>query len=141
MNFRRGHVREEPEINLIPFIDVLLVILIFVLLTTTYSRFSELQINLPEATAQKAPDRPNIISVAVDSSNKYAVNNSPTAFENVQSFSQVLKRAAGDLKDPVIAISADAVATHQSVINIMESARLAGYTHISFTTQAKSGSR
>ena len=141
MNFRRGHIREEPEINLIPFIDVLLVILIFVLLTTTYSRFSELQINLPEATAQKAPDRSNIISVAVDSSNKYAVNNSPTAFENVQSFSQVLKRAAGDLKDPVIGISADAAASHQSVINIMESARLAGYTHISFTTQAKSGSR
>ena len=141
MNFRRGHVREEPEINLIPFIDVLLVILIFVLLTTTYSRFSELQINLPEATAEKAPDRPNIISIAVDSSNKYAVNNSPTAFENVQSFSQVLKRAAGDLKDPVIVISADAAATHQSVINIMESARLAGFTHISFTTQAKSGNR
>lgn len=141
MNFRRGHVREEPEINLIPFIDVLLVILIFVLLTTTYSRFSELQINLPEATAEKAPDRPNIISIAVDSSNKYAVNNSPTAFENVQSFSQVLKRAAGDLRDPVIAISADAAASHQSVINIMESSRLAGFTHISFTTRAKSGTR
>ena len=141
MNFRRGHVREEPEINLIPFIDVLLVILIFVLLTTTYSRFSELQINLPEATAEKATDRPNIISVAVDSSNKYAVNNSPTVFENVQTFSQVLRRAAGDLKDPVIAISADAAASHQSVINIMESARLAGLTHISFTTQAKAGNR
>lgn len=141
MNFRRGHVREEPEINLIPFIDVLLVILIFVLLTTTYSRFSELQINLPEATAEKATDRPNIISVAVDSSNKYAVNNSPTVFANVQTFSQVLRRAAGDLKDPVIAISADAAASHQSVINIMESARLAGLTHISFTTQAKAGNR
>jgi biopolymer transport protein ExbD len=141
MNFRRGHSREEPEINLIPFIDVLLVILIFVLLTTTYSRFSELQINLPEATAEKVRDRPNVVSVAVDSSNKYAVNNSPTVFENVQSFSQVLRRAAGELKDPVITISADAAASHQSVINIMESARLAGLTHISFTTQAKSGNR
>ena len=141
MNFRRGHAREEPEINLIPFIDVLLVILIFVLLTTTYSRFSELQINLPEATAEKAPDRPNLVSVAVDSNNKYLVNNEQTPFENVQSFSRVLKRAAGDLKDPVVAISADAAATHQSVINIMEAARLVGFTHISFTTQAKAGNK
>ena len=139
MNFRRGHAREEPEINLIPFIDVLLVILIFVLLTTTYSRFSELQINLPEAAAEKAQDRPNLISVAVDSNNKYLINNERVPFENVQSFSQALKRVGGDLKDPVISISADALASHQSVINIMEAARLVGYTHISFTTQAKSG--
>ena len=141
MNFRRGHPREEPEINLIPFIDVLLVILIFLMLTTTYSRFAELQINLPEATAEKAPDRPNIITIAVDSNNKYAVNNVATPFENVQAFSQVLRRAAGDLKDPVIVIGADAVASHQSVINIMEAARLVGFTHISFTSQAKSGNR
>ena len=140
MKFSRRRM-EEPEINLIPFIDVLLVILIFVLLTTTYSRFSELQINLPEATAEKAPDRPNLVSVAVDSNNKYLVNNEQTPFENVQSFSRVLKRAAGDLKDPVVAISADAAATHQSVINIMEAARLVGFTHISFTTQAKAGNK
>ena len=56
MNFRRGRVREEPEINFIPLIDLLLVILIFVLVTTTYSKFAELQINLPEATAEKAVD-------------------------------------------------------------------------------------
>ncbi len=139
MNFRRGHAREEPEINLIPLIDVLLVILIFVLLTTTYSRFSELQINLPEAAAEKAQDRPNLISVAVDANNKYLINNERVPFENVQAFSQALKRVGGDQKDPVIAISADATASHQSVINIMEAARLVGYTHISFTTQAKSG--
>ena len=141
MNFRRGHAREEPEINLIPFIDVLLVILIFVLLTTTYSRFSELQINLPEATAEKASERPNLISVAVDANNKYLVNNERIAFENVQSFSQALKRAAGEFKEPVVAISADAAASHQSVITIMESARLVGLTHISFTTQAKAGNK
>jgi len=139
MNFRKGHAREEPEINLIPFIDVLLVILIFLMMTTTYSRFSELQINLPEATAEKASERPNIINVAVDANNKYAVNNAPTPYENVQSFGQALKRAAGDVKEPVISISADAAASHQSVINIMEAARLVGYTQISFTTQAKTG--
>jgi biopolymer transport protein ExbD len=139
MNFRRGQMREEPEINLIPFIDVLLVILIFLMMTTTYNRFAELQINLPEASAQPASDRPNIINVAVDANNKYAINNSATPYENPQAFAQALKRAAGDTKEPVIAISADAAASHQSVINIMESARQVGFTQISFTTQAKSG--
>lgn len=136
MNFRKGHAREEPEINLIPFIDVLLVILIFLMLTTTYSRFSELQINLPEATAEKASERPNIINVAVDANNRYLVNNTATPFEGVQGFAQALKRAAGDVKEPVVAISADATASHQSVINIMEAARLVGFTQISFVTQA-----
>jgi biopolymer transport protein ExbD len=137
MNFRKARTHEEPEINLIPFIDVLLVILIFLMMTTTYNRFAELQINLPEASADASKDRPNIINVAVDANGKYAVNNAATGFDNVQGFAQALKRAAGDNKDPIIAISADAQASHQSVINIMESARLAGFTQVSFTTQAK----
>jgi len=139
MNFRKGQLREEPEINLIPFIDVLLVILIFLMMTTTYNRFAELQINLPEASATPASERPNIINVAVDANNKYAINNAATPYESAQSFAAALKRAAGDNKDPVIAISADAAASHQSVINIMEAARQVGLTQISFTTQAKAG--
>ena len=139
MNFRKAQMREEPEINLIPFIDVLLVILIFLMMTTTYNRFAELQINLPEASAEQSKDRPNLINVAVDANNKYAINNAAVPFDGVQGFAQALKRAAGENKDPVIAISADAAASHQSVINIMESARLVGFSQISFTTQAKSG--
>lgn len=139
MNFRKGQMREEPEINLIPFIDVLLVILIFLMMTTTYNRFAELQINLPEASAAPASDRPNIINVAVDANNKYAINNAATPYESAQAFAGALKRAAGDNTEPVIAISADAAASHQSVINIMEAARQVGFTQISFTTQAKAG--
>jgi biopolymer transport protein ExbD len=137
MNFRRGRAREEPDINLIPLIDILIVILIFLFLTTTYSRFAELQINLPEAAAERAADRPQVLSVAVDASGKYAINGSATAFGNTQSFANALKEAAKGSKEPVIAISADAAATHQAVINVMESARLAGYNHISFTTQTR----
>lgn len=139
MNFRKGQMREEPEINLIPFIDVLLVILIFLMMTTTYNRFAELQINLPEASAEQSKERPNLINVAVDANNKYAINNAAVPFDGVQGFAGALKRAAGDNKEPIIAISADAAASHQSVINIMESARLAGFSQISFTTQAKGG--
>ncbi len=136
MRFRPRAYREEPEINFIPLIDVLLVILIFLMVTTTYSRFAELQINLPTADASKAPERPEQIDVAVDAQGKYVINKSPVAFHGPEAFSQELKRAAGDMKEPVIVISADATAPHQSVINVMEAARIAGYGKITFTTQA-----
>jgi biopolymer transport protein ExbD len=137
MNFRRSATRDEPDINLIPLIDILIVILIFLFLTTTYSRFAELQINLPEASADRAQDRPQMLSVAVDSQGRYAINSVVTPYGNAANFAQALRDAAKGAKEPVIAISADAAATHQSVINVMESARLAGYNHISFTTQTR----
>ena len=137
MNFRRGRAREDPDINLIPLIDILIVILIFLFLTTTYSRFAELQINLPEASAERATDRPQMLSVAVDAQGKYAINGTMTPFGSPAAFAQSLKDAAKGAKEPVVAISADAAATHQSVINVMEAARLAGYNHISFTTQTR----
>ena len=136
MNFRLGARKEELEINLIPLIDVLLVILIFLMVTTTYSRFSELQINLPTAEATKPEERPNQINVAVDGQGQYVVNKAAVPFRSPDSFAEELKRAAGGVPDPVIIINADAVATHQSVINIMEAARIAGYSRITFTTQS-----
>jgi biopolymer transport protein ExbD len=136
MRFRPRAFREEPEINFIPLIDVLLVILIFLMVTTTYSRFAELQINLPTADADRPNDRPDQIDVAVDAQGRYSINRSPVGFSNPGAFSAELRRAAGDIKEPVVVINADANAPHQSVINIMEAARIAGYGKITFTTQA-----
>jgi biopolymer transport protein ExbD len=136
MNLRRNVYRDEPEINFIPLIDVLLVILIFLMVTTTYSRYAELQINLPAADAEQQRDRPDQIDVAVDVQGRYSINRRPIAFSNPAAFSADLRRAARAAKEPVIVITADANAPHQSVINIMEAARLAGYGRITFTTQA-----
>ncbi len=136
LRFRPRAFREEPEINFIPLIDVLLVILIFLMVTTTYSRFAELQINLPTAEAERPPDRPNQIDVAVDPKGAYSVNRTPVAFNNTNAFSAELRKAAADMKDPVVVINADANAPHQSVINILEAARIAGYGRVTFTTQA-----
>ena len=140
MNFKRGRSREEPEINFIPLIDLLLVILIFLMVTTTYSKYAELQINLPEASAEKAPDRPQVINIGVDTNGKYSVNGAAVSFAGVDAFAGILRDAAasGGMKDPVVAIGADAGATHQAVVNVMEAARLVGFTKISFTTQGKS---
>ena len=137
MNFRRGRMREDPDINLIPLIDILIVILIFLFLTTTYSRFAELQINLPEASAERATDKPQMLTIAVDATGRYAVNGITTPYNDPQQFAGALRDAAKGAKEPIVAISADAKATHQAVINVMESARLAGYNHISFTTQRR----
>ena len=139
MNFQRGKSREEPEINLIPMIDVLLVILIFMMVTTTFSQMAELQINLPTADAEKSSEKPTSINVAVDASGRYLVNGSPVANPSVEGIGQDLRRAAGGKAEPVIIINADAKATHQSVVNVMEAARQAGYSHITFATQAKTG--
>ena len=135
MNFQRGKHKEAPEINLIPMIDVLLVILIFVMVTTTYAKFAELQINLPQASADKPLDKPAVINVAVDAAGHYEINNTAVPFNTVQGLSEDLRRGAGGAAEPTVVINADAKATHQSVINIMEAARQAGYSHITFATQ------
>jgi biopolymer transport protein ExbD len=136
MNFKRGRGREEPEINLIPMIDVLLVILIFLMITTTYSKFSGLEINLPTADAAQQPEQPNEVDVAVTATGQILVNRSPLVAADVKSIAEALRRAAGTRKDPVIVINADAKATHQSVVDVMQAAQTAGLPHISFATQA-----
>lgn len=135
MNFRRGLGREEPEINLIPMIDVLLVILIFLMVTTTFNRFAEIKINLPTAEANRPVERPNEVHIGIDADGNYALNRSRTPFGSVEAFAEQLRRATAGSKDPVVVINADAKATHQSVINVMEAARLAGLSRITFATQ------
>lgn len=143
MKFRKVSGREDPEINLIPFIDVLLVILIFLMVTTTYSKFSELHITLPSADAEKVQQRPFEINVGVGTdSSRYVINNTSVAYHDVQELAESLKLAATvnsvRQTDPVVIISADGTATHQSVINVLEAARLAQFAKVTFVTQVSS---
>jgi len=141
MNLRATRSREDPEINFIPLIDVLLVILIFLMVTTTYQRVSELQITLPEADADAAKQRPKEVNIGIDRDGRYVVDRNVFAFTTPQALADVLKRAAGDAKDPVLIINADGQATHQSVIRVMEAARLAGLVHITFATQSSAAAK
>lgn len=149
MNFRKGKSREEPEINLIPFIDVLLVILIFLMVTTTYSRFTELQITLPTADAEKAQEKPNQIDIGIDAQGRYKINNQAVSFLDTATLAEDLRRASAGLAEgstgaqaePVVIINADRAATHQSVIDVLEAARLAGLAKVTFAAQAGSRSK
>jgi biopolymer transport protein ExbD len=136
MNFQRGFAKDDPEINLIPLIDVLLVILIFLMVTTTYARFAELQINLPEAQGDSAKEMPAQINVNVDAAGNYQVNEIGVPDAAVDAVASALTRAAGTQKDPVVVISADARATHQSVIRVMDAARRVGFNRVTFVTQS-----
>ncbi|MBX9961329.1 MAG: biopolymer transporter ExbD [Burkholderiaceae bacterium] len=142
MHFRRP-AREEPEINLIAFIDVLLVILIFLMLTTTYSKFTEMQLRLPTADADAQRDYPKEVIVAVSSDGNYSVNRKPLDGRSVDAVVAALLQAARAGKDTVVIISADANARHQSVVTVMEAARRADLTQITFATQssAQAGGR
>jgi biopolymer transport protein ExbD len=135
MNFRPRQ-KEEPEINLIPFIDVLLVILIFLMLSTTYSKFTALQLTLPVADAQQLRDHPREVIVSVAADGRYAVNKSTLEGKRVEQVAQALTEAATAGRDSVIIISADAAAPHQSVITVMEAARRVGLSQITFATQS-----
>src|SRR5687768_14061151 len=118
MNFQRGKQNDEPEINLVPMIDVLLVILIFLVVTTTYSKFAELEINLPQASAEevdKNVEKPNSIDITVNAAGDYTINLVPIKFSGIESLRDALQSAAQNLLDPFIIINADAKATHQSV--------------------------
>lgn len=140
MNFQRGKRHEDLEMNLVPLIDVLLVIIIFLVISTTFSRTSELEINLPTAEANAPQEKPVTIEVAVDASGKYVINHKVLTDSSVSGISAALQAAASSGKEPTIIINADAKTTHQSVINVMEASRMAGYSHITFATQVKAGS-
>ncbi len=135
MNFRRGRREDYPEINLIPFIDILLVIVIFLAVTTTYARFAELKINLPSSSAAPTPNPPRQIEVAVAENGRYQIDANAIGDASVDALVVALKQAAGSQNDPVIVINADARATHQSVVNVMEAARQAGLVRITLATQ------
>jgi len=138
MKFHRDK-SPEPEINLIPFIDILLVVVIFLMLSTTYSKFTELQLNLPVADAPAPKEHPREVIVAISSEGQFSVNRNMVQTRDVQGLSQALARATQSIDSPMIIISADAQASHQSVMMVMEAARRNGLNQLTFAAQSPSG--
>ena len=142
MNFR-ARTTEEPEINLIPFIDVLLVVLIFLMLSTTYSKFTEMQLKLPVADTDAQRDYAKELIVSVSADGAFSVNRVPVAGRTLENVAMAITEGAKAGKDTVVIISADASAKHQSVVTVMEAARRSGLNQITFATQssAQAGGR
>lgn len=136
MNFQRGRQRAEPEVNLIPLIDVVLVIIIFLMLTTTFSRIATLEINLPEGQAEEAQATADEIAVAITAAGEIIVNGVLVGSRDVTAISETVGKAIPPGNpDPVVVINADAKAEHQSVIDVMQAAQRVGLSHITFSIQ------
>lgn len=141
MNFRPAEGGDEPEINLIPFIDVLLVILIFLMLSSTYSRFTELQVSLPQADAERMRERPQEIVVTVSADGRYLVDREIVDGRQVEQLAVRLRAAAAGRTEPIVIISADALAPHQAVINVLDAARRAELGRLTFAAQGSAAGR
>jgi biopolymer transport protein ExbD len=128
----------EPEINLIPFIDVLLVVLIFLMLSTTYGRLTQIDLKLPNADSSQLQEKPNEIKVLVSSDGRYIVQKKAVDGGDIQAIGAALNSAAKDVVNPLVVISADARASHQSVIQVLEAAQNAGLQQVTFTAQSRS---
>ncbi len=135
MKFRRAHDRDEPDINLIPLIDVLLVIVIFLAASTSFTRLSSLQIALPSAQPVTPVDRSQDIVVSVTADGRFAIDGKLTAAGGPTALAESLRQAAAGRQEPGIVVNADAAATHQSVVQVMEAARLAQIGRLNFATQ------
>ncbi|MFM7633205.1 MAG: ExbD/TolR family protein [Betaproteobacteria bacterium] len=135
MKFRKSARRDAPEVNLIAFIDVLLVILIFLMVSTTFSKFSALKLSLPTASTHPEQNQPKTVSVAIDASGCVSVDSRRLGLADPKALAAALRQIAGTDTDSVVEIHADAMATHQSVVNVMEAARLAGLQRLSFATR------
>jgi biopolymer transport protein ExbD len=137
MNFRRGSQEDELEINFIPLIDVLLVIIIFLVVSTTFSKFSELKINLPTAEAIPQDKDLDKVDIVITSDNQYFINEVQITDNTIAGILDELKNLKSKFNNvlPTVIINADAMSNHQSVINVMEAARLSGLNKVTFATK------
>jgi biopolymer transport protein ExbD len=140
MRFSKKNIA-EPEINLIPFIDVLLVVLIFLMLSTTYSKLTELDLTLPSSNSAAHKDQINQINLLISADGKYFVQSNPVESKDVETLSKALRQASSGMDNPVVVISADAQTTHQSVIQALEAAQRSNLQQITFASQSQSTSK
>ena len=137
MNFRRKSSLEDPEINFIPLIDVLLVIIFFLVVSTTFSKFSELKINLPIAEANQSKDKDDSINIIITEDGQYSINERIIEAVSLEKLVVELKVESNGKTDMPVIINADAMTTHQSVVDVMEASRLVGLNRITFSTKVK----
>ena len=136
MRLRRRNHDDDIELNFIPLIDVLLVVIIFLMITTTFAKLSEIKINLPVAEKNQVNEETVPIRVTITEDGRYFINDEPLVSTEIESIANVLKELAQDKQDTHVIISADANARHQSIINLMEAARKAMLSKVAFVTKS-----
>ncbi len=130
MNFKKK-VNEEFDLNLTPLIDVVFLLLIFFMVTTTFDRETQLKIELPQASGE-AKKALEVLEISIDSKSRFFINEHEIVNSGLDTIKKAIKQAAGDKKNPPLLISADGQATHQSVVTVLDAASQLGFVNITF---------
>ena len=134
MNFR-PEVREKVDLNITPLIDVVFLLLIFFMVSTTFERESEINITLPEASKEITQAKPDSINIGIDAQSRIYINDKALLNSQLSTIKEAIFDALGSLEEATVIISADAKTSHQSVIRVMDAARQLGLVRITFATQ------
>lgn len=133
MNIASGR-KEELDVNITPLIDVVFLLLIFFMVSTTFERESEIEIVLPQAAANVTPADDFSLEVTIDAEGTFYVNGKRVINTKIETLKKAMQEMAGERKDPPIILSADAQTPHQAVITVMDAARQLGFVHLNFAT-------
>lgn len=128
--------RDEPDVNLTPLIDVVFLLLIFFMVSTTFERETEISIELPEASGKPLESERQLVEISIDEKGRYYVNKEEVINTQLQTLKSAMKKAAGDEVKPRVILSADKATPHQSVITAMDAARQLGFVNLTFATSA-----
>jgi biopolymer transport protein ExbD len=127
--------QEEVSVNLTPLIDVVFLLLIFFMVSTTFTRETHLEVNLPEASGDPGEASSTLLEVLVDAQGHYSINGQPLLNSRPDTLKQALRQRAGDERDRPLLITADGATPHQAVVTVMDVAGQLGFVQLSITTR------
>jgi biopolymer transport protein ExbD len=130
----QSHKKEPLEVNVTPLIDVVFLLLIFFMVSTTFERESEIEIMLPEATATDKTTDEFVLQITIDEEGTYYINHQRVINTKIETLMKAMRLVAGERKDPPVILSADAKTPHQAVVTAMDAARRLGFVHLNFAT-------
>jgi biopolymer transport protein ExbD len=133
LNLRQAK-KDDLDVNITPLIDVVFLLLIFFMVSTTFERESEIEVTLPQAAIDAPVKDDFVIQVTINSEGTYFINGQRVINSQTSTLKQAMLKVAEGRQDPPIIVSADANATHQAVVRVMDAARQLGFVHLSFAT-------
>lgn len=129
--------QEEPDVNLTPMIDVVFLLLLFFMVSTSFIRESSLKVDLPEATGEALVEQEVSIDIVINTNGDFIINDVTLLDNSRENLAEVLKKIAGDNDDPHVIISADADTEYQNIVTAMDTAQQLGYTRLTLATRQK----
>lgn len=125
----------DLDLNITPLIDVVFLLLIFFMVSTTFQRESEISIELPESSGKVTESDKKVIEISIDNQGHYYINQRRVKDNDIKTLKNALSIVRGDTKEPKLIISADKLTPHQSVVRAMDAARQLGLVHLTFATK------